>query len=244
MVNAFSFCIYGREQPKYHTGLLENIRLASIHFPDWQVIVYVGSETPAEYIQTLHAALNVVVRLTGIPGHRNSLHRFFALEEPDVELMMVRDADSRIHWKDRWAIQRFLDSDRGAHIIRDHREHSTPILAGLWGLRKGVLTRPLREMVAEWSPVHAGSGAVDDPTGFGIDQNFLKLVLYPLITGQSLVTYSFNCLYPGEHAEPFPFEWTDELYCGQRVELFEARVAGSFIPRQTGIRTLDFLPKK
>jgi hypothetical protein len=244
MVNAFSFCIYGREQPKYHTGLLENIQLVSTHFPGWKVFVYVGSETPAAYIRTLQAAPNVVVRLTGISGHRNSLHRFFAIDEPEVDLMMVRDADSRIHWKDRWAIQRFLDSGKAAHIIRDHQDHSTPILAGLWGLRKEILDRPLREMVAEWSPVHAGSGTVDDPMGFGIDQNFLKLVLYPMITNQSLVTYSFNCLYPGECAELFPFEWTDELYCGQRVELSGAIAIEQFIPRQPVTRALDFLPKR
>ena len=244
MVNAFSFCIYGREQPKYHTGLLDNIQLASVHFPDWRVIVYVGSDTSTDYIRTLQAAPNVVVRMTGITGHRNSLYRFFALEEPNVELMMVRDADSRIHWKDRWAIQRFLESGRGAHIIRDHRQHDIQMLAGLWGLRKGVLARPLREMVAEWSPVHGGSGSVDDPLGFGIDQNFLRLVLYPLITEHSLVTYSFNCVYLGEHAERFPFDWTDDLYCGQRVELFDPHAADSFIPRQPTVRALDFLPKK
>lgn len=245
MVNAFSFCIYGREQPKYHTGLLENIQLASVHFPDWQVVVYVGSETPATYIRTLEVLPNVRVRLTGIVGHRNSLYRFFAIDEPGVDLMMVRDADSRIHWKDRWAIHRFLESGKTAHIIRDHQDHSTAILAGLWGLRKGVLPRPIRDMVAEWVPEHAGSGDAADPLGFGIDQNFLKLVLYPQITSDALVHYSFNCLYAGEHAEKFPFEWTDALYCGQRVELPDQSISSDrVIPRQTPVRALEFLPKK
>lgn len=244
MVNAFSFCIYGREQPKYHDGLLDNLHLASVHFPGWRVFVYVGSETPATYIRTLEAIPNAVVRLTGISGHRNSLHRFFAIDEPDVELMLVRDADSRIHWKDRWAIQRFLESGKGAHIIRDHQDHSIAILAGLWGVRKELLTRPIREMVSEWVPAHAGSGDASDPLGFGIDQNFLKLVLYPLITSQALVHYSFNCLYAGEHAERFPFEWSDEIYCGQRVELLALPSSDRLIPRQTSVRALEFLPKK
>jgi hypothetical protein len=246
MVNAFSFCIYGREQPKYHTGLLENIQLASVHFPDWHVVVYVGSETSATYIRTLEALPTVRVRLTGISGHRNSLYRFFAIDEPGVDLMMVRDADSRIHWKDRWAIHRFLESGKTAHLIRDHRDHSTAILAGLWGLRKGVIQRPLRDLVAEWVPEHAGSGDATDPLGFGIDQNFLKLVLYPQITSDALVHYSFNCLYAGEHAELFPFEWTDAVYCGQRVELPDPSSSSGdrIIPRQTPVRALEFLPKK
>ena len=243
MVNAFSFCIYGPVRPKYHEGLKENIRLAAAHFPDWRVIVYVGSDTPPAYIQSLRVYPTVVVHLTGITGHRNSLTRFFALEDPDVGLMMVRDADSRIHWKDRWAIERFVASDRGAHIIRDHPEHGAPILAGLWGLRAGVLSRTIRELVADWTPVAGGSGDVNDPSGFGVDQNFLKLVIYPLVTDCALVHFSRNCLFPGEHAEVFPFEWSAALYCGQVEELEPVRPS-SFVPRQSPRRTLDFLPKK
>jgi hypothetical protein len=185
----------------------------------------------------------VQIRRTGLQGHINSLHRFFALDDIGADVMMVRDADSRIHWKDRWAIGRFLASDRGAHIIRDHREHGAPILAGLWGLRAGVLPRPIRALMADWTPVAGGSGDVNDPSGFGVDQNFLKLVVYPLLTDRALVHYSFNCLYAGEHAEVFPFEWSNDIYCG-RVEELEPASPSSFVPRQSPRRTLDFLPKK
>ena len=232
MVNAFSFCIYGPVRPKYHEGLKENIRLAAAHFPDWRVIVYVGSDTPPAYIQSLRVYPTVVVHLTGITGHRNSLTRFFALEDPDVGLMMVRDADSRIHWKDQWAIERFVASDRGAHIIRDHPDHGAAIPAGLWGLRAGVLARSVRELVADWTPLHGGFGDPMNPTGFGVDQAFLKLVVYPLIIDQALVHYSCACVFPGEHTEAFPFEWSPELYCGQIVDVRPPR------------RPLDFLWKK
>lgn len=244
MVNAFSFCLYGPETPKYYDGLLENLVLIQHHYPTWRIYVYLGNDVPRSFGERLRGTPQVVVRDTGIVGHRNSMYRFFAIDEPDVDLVLFRDADSRIHWKDRWAIQRFLDSGKTAHLIRDHRDHGAPILAGLWGLRKGVLQRPLRDLVAEWVPEHAGSGDANDPLGFGIDQNFLRLVLYPLITSDALVHYSFNCLYAGEHAEAFPFEWTDDLYCGQQVELVGPSRGDRVIPRQRPVRALEFLPKK
>ena len=244
MVSAFSFCLYGPETPKYYTGLLENIQLINQHYPTWTIYVYAGADVPTHFLETLRSRPSVVVRETGLYGPINTVHRFFAIDEPDVDLVLFRDADSRIHWKDRWAIQRFLESGKTAHLIRDHREHGTAILAGLWGLRKGVLQRPLRDLLAEWVPTHAGSGDAKDPLGFGIDQNFLLLVVYPRITADALVHYSFNCLYAGEHAEAFPFEWTDDLYCGKQVDLSRPPRSAHLIPRQRPVRALEFLPKK
>jgi hypothetical protein len=223
--------------------MLENVDLARRYFPDWKVYVYYAPDVTETMVARLSACSNVVLIPTGVAGPINMIRRFYAIDEPGVDLMMVRDADSRIHWKDRWAIGRFVASDRGAHIIRDHREHGAPILAGLWGLRAGVLPRPIRELVADWTPVAGGSGDVNDPSGFGVDQNFLKLVVYPLLTDHSLVHFSFNCLYAGEHAEMFPFEWSNDIYCG-RVEELEPASPSSFVPRQSPRRTLDFLPKK
>lgn len=48
------------------------------------------------------------------------MYRFLTLDEDDVELMMVRDADSRIHVRDRYTIHEFVKSDHKAHAIRDH----------------------------------------------------------------------------------------------------------------------------
>jgi len=225
MVDAFSFCLYGPERAKYHTGLLENIVLIGQYFPDWKVFVYLGSDITPEYIRKLVSYPNVILRHTNVLGHTNTIHRFFAIDEPGVETMMVRDADSRVHWKDRWAIHDFMSKDRGVHIIRDHRQHDIQILAGLWGIRKHVLPTPIQQLYREWIPVFAGSGKHNDPTGFGIDQNFLYTAIFPKISSTTLVHYSNRCLFPGETAVEFPFEWSDDIYCG-RVEL------GDSIPRE------------
>lgn len=217
MVNAFSFCIYGPENPKYHTGLIENIKLISIHFPDWKVYVYVSSDTNPLYVETLKTYANVVIRFTGIEGHRNSIYRFFAIDEPGVDCMFVRDADSRVHWKDRWAIASFMSSGRGVQIIRDHPHHKTHILAGLWGIRKNVLSMPIQTLYEAWTPVLGMSGSGDDPIGFGVDQNFLSLEIYPKVKSDMWIIFSNNCILLDEKGVEFPFEWTPSIFCGQVV---------------------------
>lgn len=237
MVNVFSFCIYGPENPKYYFGLLQNIQLVQQHFPGWKVFVYAGDDVPESYVSILSSYPFVVVRHTKEHGHINSIHRFFAIDEPDVEIMMVRDADSRIHWKDRWAIRDFLRTSYGVHVIRDHVEHTTNILAGLWGIRKRILKQPIRELYTQWTPEFAGSGDTANPLGFGIDQNFLKMVIYSKVKSEIFVHYSKNRLMIGEVGVEFPFEWSNDTYCGRvELEYIDAFFVEHPHPRKIGLR--------
>lgn len=211
----FSFSLYGPPNPKYYDGLLDNLRLIRTYFAGWGVYVYVGSDVPSEFVDRLRSDPIVRIRETGLVGHRNSVFRFFAVDEPDVEFAFFRDADSRVHWKDRWAIRDFLKSGMDAHIVRDHAEHTTYLLAGMWGLRKGLISTPIRTLFEAWTPRFAGSGIETDPNGFGIDQNFLVLELYPMIKSRSYVNYSCDKLYVGETGTEFPFDWSNDVYCGR-----------------------------
>jgi hypothetical protein len=216
MVNAFSFCLYGPDNPKYYNGLLENIFLAGKYFPDWKVYVYYGPDVTEQTIDHLKVCSSVVLRETGEYGAINMIHRFYAIDEPGVDLMMVRDADSRIHWKDRWAIREFLNhSDFVAHNIRDHTDHSARIMGGLWGLRKSSGLNITQEYANYQEPTHLGPRHAHD-------QNFLGDVIYPKVFSRMLVHYSNGRAKTNETAVEFPFEWTNDIYCG-RVEGSEFR---------------------
>lgn len=209
MVNVFSFCLYGPENPKYHVGILENLQIIQQYFSDWKVYVYVGSDITEERIAKILAYPQVVLRKTGKLGESNMIDRFCAIDEHDVDVMFVRDADSRIHWKDRWAIQQFLSTSYSLHIIRDHKDHTCPILGGLWGLRKSNVS--IRDLYTRYTE--------DKSLGhrWAHDQNFLADVVYPKFKREALVHFSHDCIYHGEIGFPFPFEWTNDLYCG-RIE--------------------------
>lgn len=212
MVNVISFCLYGPDNPKYYVGLLENIFLAGKYFPDWKIYVYYAPDVTQAMVIQLEACSSVVLRETGVYGAMNMIHRFYAIDEADVTLMMVRDADSRIHWKDRWAIREFAGSPEFvAHTIRDNIQHTAEMMGGLWGIRKSAgLT--MRKEYAEY--------VEDDEKGHrnGHDQNFLTDVVYPKVVSRMLVHYSNGRRKIGEYAVEFPFEWNNDVYCG-RIEL-------------------------
>jgi hypothetical protein len=215
----FSFCIYGPQDPKYYTGLLENIELARRHFPTWKVYVYAGADVPDAYIQMLNHCYNVVLRKTGLLGAANMIQRFFALDEPEVNVMFVRDADSRIHWKDRWAIRDFLERAQFvAHVIRDHKEHTARLMGGLWGLRKN-------------SGIHVQSEYAEFQKHevdhfLAHDQNFLIDKIYPKVRTRLLVHKSMRApSFLDEHILVFPFRYSNNDYCGRVEETFQDKPA-------------------
>lgn len=211
MMYVFSFCLYGPYNPRYYPGLLENIFLIGKYFPTYKVFVYYGSDVDKSMISHLQACSSVELRETGVIGPINMIHRFYAIDEPSVDLMFVRDADSRVHWKDRWAIRDFINHpEYVAHSIRDNAQHTAVLMGGLWGLRKAAGIS-IRQQYATYTE--------DTSNGHrhAHDQNFLADVIYPKVLSRLLVHYSNNRSHSGEHAVEFPFAWTNNIYCG-RIE--------------------------
>lgn len=208
MVNTFSFCLYGPYNPRYYDPLLKTISNIHKYYPDWHIYIWCGPDVDAGYLAHLRTLANVVIRETGILGERNMIQRFFTIDEPGVDIMMVRDADSILNWRDRWAINEFLASSFQAHTIRDHRDHSASLMGGLWGIRKSA-GLSIRNLYAGYTE--------DVSRGHRLahDQNFLGDVVYPLVRDRLLVHYSNRMGRPGEHAVEFPFLWSEDSFCGR-----------------------------
>ena len=208
-MKVFSFCLYGPPNPKYYpVPMLQNIYLIGTYFPDWKVYIYVAPDVGQSFREQVVMYSNVVLKETGKLGPVNMMERFFAIDEPDVDIMMVRDADSHVHWKDRWAINQFLKNDEFvAHIIRDNKEHTSKMMGGLWGIRKsaGIVIRDLYNLY-NVNPIDRG---------YGNDQSFLTEYVYPYLWKKSLVHYSNGRSLLGENAVQFPFEYINEVYCGR-----------------------------
>lgn len=204
----FSFCLYGQPCYKYYTGLLENLEIISKHYPEWKVFVYTGADVPGSFIDTLRSK---GARVFMIPktGPIMMMYRFLAIDEPGVDAMLVRDADSRIHMRDRWAINEFISSSFKAHSVRDHPYHGVPLLGGLWGVKSGSIPDGITRFVNRY---------INVPWAHGKDQDFLQRDIFPLLKGSLLVHTSQKYRYSNEETiVMFPFEWTDAMYCGKVV---------------------------
>jgi hypothetical protein len=63
--------------------------------------------------------------------------RFRAIDDADVDLVIFRDADSRLNFRESAAVEEWVNTNKTLHIMRDHPHHGGfPILAGMWGLKK------------------------------------------------------------------------------------------------------------
>jgi hypothetical protein len=208
MVNAFSFCLYGPENPLYYEGMLQNVKLIAAFYPQWKVYVYASPDVTEDMLSKLRSCSSVVLRNTGVLGPVNMIHRFYAIDEEGVDTMIVRDADSRVHWKDRWAINQFLSHPQYvAHIIRDNKVHNVAMMGGLWGLRKSAGIHIHTE--------YAAFCASPRDNGAGHDQSFLADRVYPKILGRVLTHHSYGLVYAKEDGVEFPFSWTNEVFCGR-----------------------------
>jgi len=209
MVKVFSFCLFGPPNPRYYpVPILQNIYLIGTYFPEWKVYLYTAPDVQEEFLSQVAMYSNVVVRPTGKLGNINMMERFFAIEDEDVEIMMVRDADSHVHWKDRWAINDFLSKPEFlVHTIRDHVEHTAKLMGGLWGMRKipGFSIRRHYELFTQ-NPIDRG---------YGLDQSFLTTYIYPYVRSVLLVHVSEGFMFPKEHIVKFPFVYSESLYCGR-----------------------------
>jgi hypothetical protein len=176
MVKVFSFCIFGSKD-KYVKGLLKNIELITSEFPDSEIWVYVGNDVP--YLGYYD---NVKYIHTGIRGNENKFFRYFPIDDEQVEVAFIRDADSRVYSRDVKFIKEFLLSDKLFHSIQDNINHPNcgKIMAGMWGIKKGLLKYKVYDMYLGWK--HYNS--VND---FWDDTRFLDNVIYPLVVNDMLL---------------------------------------------------------
>lgn len=213
IMNIVSFCIYGSND-KYCRGLLENIEIIIKKLENFHIFIYVGDNVPKQWIDKYSEYDKVKLIYTNRIGHDNMINRFLAIDEDNVDLMIVRDADSRIHDRDLWCINHFIHSNFGAHTIRDHQYHTIQIMGGLWGLKKGFLNKPIRELYSLYNSSNTVVNQIQH------DQYFLRDILYNLIK-HSLIIYGLSidlCFGPDEHFLIIPFPIKNDDFCGQVID--------------------------
>ena len=134
----FSYCLYKKFNPKYYIGLKENINFIQNRFPKAIIHLWFGSDVEESYLNDI-SMNNVTIKKLDITGHELMTHRFLSIDEPNVDIMFSRDADSMISEREINFINEFISSPFLLHTIRDHCGHFVPIMAGLFGIKKKLL---------------------------------------------------------------------------------------------------------
>jgi len=189
MKKIISFCLWG-SNPRYTVGALKNAQLAKEIYPDWICRFYVAKCVPMGIINSLFMMNNTEIYIMNEPGDWNGMFwRFYAASDPNVDVVISRDTDSRLTQREKAAVDDWLSSDKDFHIMRDHPCHAAPIMGGMWGVRNSLLSNMSR-LIKRFPKEDR----------WQIDQDFLRNVIYPIVREESCVHDDYF------EKRPFPVE--------------------------------------
>lgn len=193
-----TFSLWG-ENFKYLIGALRNAQLAKTIYPDWKCRFYVAKCVPSSFISELQSNENVeVVERDERGDWKGMFWRFEPASDPGIKVMISRDTDSRLNMREKKAVDAWLASEKGFHIMRDHPYHRFPVLGGMWGIKSGVIPN-MKEMINQF--------AQEDK--YGTDYIFFSQVIMPLIKDDVMVHDEFF------GGEPFPTPRENNEFVGQ-----------------------------
>jgi hypothetical protein len=199
MKKIISFSLWG-DNPKYTVGAIRNAELGNIIYPDWICRFYCGKSVPSDIILKLNSYSNVeVVEMEEDGNWSGMFWRFYACEDSDV--MISRDTDSRLSFREKNAVDEWIESDKGFHIMRDHPYHNTLILGGMWGVRNGLL-KDIRTLIDQYNKGNF----------WQVDQNFLREKIYPIVRNTLFVHDEFTNY--ENNKQPFPSERINKEFVG------------------------------
>ena len=200
-----SFSLYGAGE-QYNRGAVVNAALMHRIYPGWTMRCYCDSDvTAADDLDRLGVDVRRMSRRSR--GGEGMFWRFMAAADPDVELMISRDADSRINVREAAAVAAWVKSGKSAHVMRDHAHHvSRPMLGGMFGLRSGVIP-DLLQRISRWQPKHKEIA----------DMLFLQSNVWPDIEDDALVHLGLE--WPGAFAvgDPWPEHEPYDGFVGEQI---------------------------
>jgi hypothetical protein len=202
MKKIISFSLWGG-QPIYNVGAIENAKTFHHFYPDFECWFYIhDTSVPKSTIKTLEKIKNVkiIIKSGDLRKCSPEMWRFEPIDNPDVELSISRDTDSRITEREKLALDEWLKSDKLFHIMRDHPHHTFDILAGMFGTRKIPSIPCWKEKISDFK--HTKDK--------GYDQDFLRNYIYPIIKDDAIIHASFHRI--EQNCKYFPIKYNNDCH--------------------------------
>lgn len=187
----FSFTLFG-SLDKYCKGMVRNVEEITKRFPSAEIWIFCGNDIPDGILAQLKASPLVRLLDTQCIGLVNKIYRYLPIDDPTVDVCIVRDSDSRVLDRDQTSIEDFLQSDKLVQIIRDHKVHKVPILGGMVSFKQGTFTARMIDMIGHF--LHEEIQYSDSKQNFDFedDQNFLRTYIYPQVVQKALIQDEYD----------------------------------------------------
>lgn len=212
-----SFSLWGN-QPIYNVGIIKNIHLCKTIYSDWKVAVFYDNTVPDKTISELQSLGAMTIDMSG-KNIYGMFWRFFAVDLPNCEYAIFRDADSRVSVREKLAVDEWIKSGKTLHVMRDHPNHKIPhgndeigILGGMWGLKTNII--PLTSWIINYE--------YKSENKYGRDQSFLKKV-YNELKNDLIEHDNFFS------KNRFPIERENGRFVGERIDEYDRPVNYDFM---------------
>ena len=189
----------------YTDGAVRCVKYGRDKYPDWEWRFYIGDSVPRHVCDSLEEMGCNLIYMKGEPENNLSMFwRFYAAK--DSNIVIFRDADSVILWREVHAVNEWLQSKKSLHCMRDHYWHDIPILGGMWGIKGGIPN--VVEMIASFNK--------EDRKG--VDQKWLTEFIWPIYKDESLshVGHENGILY-GDYEKRNP-EITSRIKNNEKID--------------------------
>ena len=204
-----SFSLWG-DNPIYNIGSIRNSELIKFIYPNWKMILYYDNSVPKETIEKLIKNDVECIDVSDLNIY-GMFWRFFACDIEDSEYVCFRDCDSRISFREYFAVKEWMESKKTLHVMRDHPAHGVPygnnemgILGGMWGIKAKQV--PMTDMVLKFNK--------DIKLGYGSDQTFLKTI-YKVFQNNRCTHDDFF------EKKPFTIKRDNGRFIGERININE-----------------------
>lgn len=210
MKKIISFSLWGNN-PIYTIGAIRNAELAQEIYPDWTCRFYIGKSTKIPIIRSLMEKNNTELYIMNEEGNWNGMFwRFLAADDPSVDIMISRDTDSRLSFREKQAVDEWLTTDKVVHIMRDHPYHKIEMPGGMWGFQK---TR-----YKSFLPIRSNLNNYKKENCWQTDQRFLTTNIYPILwrTAETFEHDEFFTEFGPTN--PFPTPRENREFVGQQFD--------------------------
>jgi hypothetical protein len=194
MNKIISFCLYGNKD-LYCLGLIENIDIINQKYNNWKIYIYYNN-IPEEILDIIKNKDNTYLFQCVHNGYNweGMFWRFYPLESNNIDIFISRDADSRITDREMDLVNKWIESNKSFHIIRDHEYHRTEILGGTFGVNIKLFHNLIKNFKGIDFYKEKYYLLYDKNIDKQPDQIFLQEIIYPIIKNDNLTHISLESL--------------------------------------------------
>jgi hypothetical protein len=175
-----SYTLYGSNF-RYTQPLILNVKLSNQFYKEWQIRVYHDNTVPIDIIKTLKENNVSLINIndTIYSNFAPKFWRFLPVFENIYDIIIFRDSDSILTQRESRYVNDWVDSNFDFHIIRDHNLHISPILAGMFGIKKKYFNLFAQQLLK--------NKKCTESTKYNSDQLFLGDCIYKKIIKNCLI---------------------------------------------------------